>query len=183
MTWLGIIGRVGSGKSTVAKLVHETFGLPIVELDHLGWAVLEMPEVIAAITHQISPNVLHPSGHIDRKRLGTIVFHDPVALQRLNAISHPVIRAQLPTPTTPSVLVGALIDELGLRDRCQTIVTVDRADSDILASNPKAAAILPHQASRELFQTRGDWTLHNTTPTQLRTDTLALFKRLLRTVH
>ena len=79
--------------------------------------------------------------------------------------------------------MGALLDEIGLRDRCQTIVTVDRADSDILASNPKAAHILPHQASRDTFQARGDWILHNTTPDQLRTDTLALFKQLLSTVH
>lgn len=183
MTWLGIIGRVGSGKSTVASLIHEAFGLPVVELDHIGWAVLELPDVIAAIAQQISPDVRQPNGQIDRSRLGRIVFQDPVALARLNSISHPAIRAQLPTPTTPSLLVGALIDEIGLRNRCQTIVTVDRADADILASNPKAARILPHQASRDMFQARGDWVLHNTTPDQLRTDALALFKQLLSTVH
>lgn len=120
MTWLGIIGRVGSGKSTVASLVHEAFGLPVVELDHIGWAVLELPDVIAAIAQQISPDVREPNGQIDRSRLGRIVFQDPVALARLNSISHPAIRAQLPTPTTPSLLVGALIDEIGLRNRCKT---------------------------------------------------------------
>lgn len=183
MKWLGIIGRVGSGKSTVAKLVHDAFGLPIVELDHIGWAILEKPEIIHAITSQVSPNVLQPSGQIDRQRLGAIVFHDPIALKQLNSISHPAIRAQLSDPKTPSLLVGALIDEIGLRSSCQSIITVDRADAAIIASNPKAATILPHQASREMFQTRGDWVLHNTTPAQLRTDTLTLFKQLLSTVH
>ena len=157
MTWLGIIGRVGSGKSTVASLVHEAFGLPITELDHVGWSVLERPDIIAAITQQISPDVRQTNGQIDRKRLGGIVFQDPVALARLNSISHPAIRAQLPTPKTPSLLVGALLDEIGLRDRCQTIVTVDRADSDILASNPKAAHILPHQASRDTQRGACGW--------------------------
>jgi hypothetical protein len=42
---------------------------------------------------------------------------------------------------------------------------------------------LPHQASRDMFQARGDWVLYNTTPDQLRTDALALFKQLLSTVH
>ena len=88
---IGLTGGIASGKSTVAQWVSAS-GVPTVNADELGHRLLRtghpgFAEMVAAFGEEI----LDEQGEIDRKRLGTIVFSDPQALERLNAISHPWI--------------------------------------------------------------------------------------------
>ena len=88
---IGLTGGIASGKSTVAQWIAAT-GIPTINADELGHRLLrtEHPgfaEVVAAFGN----GILDEAGEIDRKRLGTLVFSDPEALERLNAVSHPWI--------------------------------------------------------------------------------------------
>jgi dephospho-CoA kinase len=89
MLTIGLTGGIGSGKSTVTKLLVE-MGAPIIDADKVGHAIYApdgpaYADMIAAF----GPEILAPDRTIDRKKLGPIVFADPAALKRLNAIVHP----------------------------------------------------------------------------------------------
>ena len=91
MIIIGLTGGIASGKSTVAAMLHRR-GLPLIDADQLA------REVVAPGTpawHEIlevfgQPFRL-PDGAINRKALGELVFADPQARKRLEAIVHPRI--------------------------------------------------------------------------------------------
>lgn len=89
MLTIGLTGGIGSGKSTVTKVLAE-LGAPIIDADKVGHAIYEpggpaYADMIAAF----GEGILAPDHTIDRKKLGPIVFADPGALKRLNSIVHP----------------------------------------------------------------------------------------------
>ncbi len=86
---IGLTGGIGSGKSTVSQFLAE-LGATILDADKIGHEAFKpntraWQEVVAAFGKQI----VAPSGEIDRKKLGAIVFSDPSSLSRLNQIMHP----------------------------------------------------------------------------------------------
>ena len=89
MLTIGLTGGIGSGKSTVAKMLAE-LGAPSFDADKVGHEIY-LPgapayhDVIAAFGN----GIVAADGTIDRKKLGPIVFADPSQLKRLEAIVHP----------------------------------------------------------------------------------------------
>ena len=93
-TVLGIVGGIGSGKSTVARLLGE-LGARIVDADRIAKEYLQDPEVRAEIRRTFGEAVFLEDGGVDRLRLADEVFRDRTALARLNAILHPRVRARI----------------------------------------------------------------------------------------
>lgn len=90
-----ISGGIGCGKSVVSRMVA-ALGFPVYDCDTRAARIMDEDEAIKArIAEQIHPEVLHPDGSIDRKRLAGIVFADYEALQRLNAIVHAAVRSDV----------------------------------------------------------------------------------------
>lgn len=89
---LGLTGGIGSGKSTVARLIAG-LGVPVMDADQLSREVVEPGQPAHADVVKAWPEVAGADGRIDRKRLGAIVFGDPAARARLEAIMHPRILA------------------------------------------------------------------------------------------
>ena len=89
---IGLTGSIGMGKSTVAAM-FEAAGVPIFDADAEVRA-LQGPdgELLPAIETEI-PGSTGPNG-LDRDMVGKIVFADPKALARLEAIIHPVVAAR-----------------------------------------------------------------------------------------
>lgn len=99
MKVIGLTGGIGSGKSTVSQFLAE-LGAVIINADKVGHEAFKPDtklwlEVVDAFGRQI----LTPSGDIDRKKLGEIVFGSPESLAKLNQIMHPrmydIVKAQL----------------------------------------------------------------------------------------
>lgn len=89
----GLTGGIASGKSTVAAM-FAALGAPVVDADALARRVVEPGQpALAEIAQRFGPEVLRPDGALDRKRLGELVFADPVARRALEAITHPRIAA------------------------------------------------------------------------------------------
>lgn len=89
MKVIGLTGSIGSGKSTVSRFLAE-LGAVIIDTDKVGHEALEPDtelwrEVVTAFGRQI----LTPTGEINRKKLGKMVFGNPELLTRLNQIIHP----------------------------------------------------------------------------------------------
>jgi len=91
MITVGLTGGIGSGKSTVARILSETeFGAPILDADKVAHTTYApggpaYDAVIAAFGAQ----VLAPDRTIDRKKLGAVVFGNPEQLSKLTAIVWP----------------------------------------------------------------------------------------------
>lgn len=92
---VGIAGASGSGKSTVAAYVAGRYGGVHVDGDRVAHEVLsDDAGAIAKVRAAFGAEVFDAGGTIDRRRLGRVVFADPKALQRLNAIVHPAVVAR-----------------------------------------------------------------------------------------
>lgn len=92
---IGLTGGLASGKSTVAAVLRE-LGAVVVDADAI---VRELQEpgtpVYRAIVEAFGPDVVRPDGSLDRSALASRIFVDPVARQRLNAITHPRVRERI----------------------------------------------------------------------------------------
>ena len=91
---VGLTGGIATGKSTVSAMFAH-LGAKIVDADLLAREVV-MPgqPAFARILEEFGPEVVQPDGHLDRKRLGAIVFADPARRKALEAITHPAIRTR-----------------------------------------------------------------------------------------
>jgi len=90
---VGLTGGIGSGKSTVARMLAD-LGAKVVDADALARRAVEPGEPAwRDIVAEFGEDVLLPDRTIDRKKLGDIVFGDEIKRRRLNAITHPRIAA------------------------------------------------------------------------------------------
>jgi dephospho-CoA kinase len=94
MLRIGVTGPMASGKSTVARRFEE-HGATLVDADSIGWSVLRRPEIGEALVIAFGRRIIAPDGTIDRSELGRIVFRDPPALDRLNAIVQPELLSRV----------------------------------------------------------------------------------------
>lgn len=88
---LGLTGGIGTGKSTVARMLAAR-GVPVVDADALAREVVAPGTLGNAEIAAAWPQTIGPDGAIDRKRLGAIIFGDPSQRARLEAITHPLIQ-------------------------------------------------------------------------------------------
>jgi dephospho-CoA kinase len=89
MIVLGLTGSIGMGKSTTAKLFAEA-GVPVYDADATVHKIYE-GEAAPAIEEAFPGTTVN--GKVDRARLSAKVVHDPAAIQRLEQIVHPMVRA------------------------------------------------------------------------------------------
>jgi dephospho-CoA kinase len=93
MLTVAVTGGIGAGKSTVSGVLAE-LGAVVVDSDVLAREVVAPGTPgLAAVVTEFGPGVLGPDGGLDRAALAAIVFSDPAARQRLEAITHPLVRA------------------------------------------------------------------------------------------
>lgn len=89
MIVIGLTGGIGSGKSEVSRKLKE-LGAEVIDADLVGHeAYLPHTAAWEKVVAAFGQGILQPSGEVDRRKLGPIVFSDPNALARLNAIMHP----------------------------------------------------------------------------------------------
>jgi dephospho-CoA kinase len=106
MLRVGLTGGLASGKSFVGRELA-ALGCLLIEADELGHKVLEPDgEAYAPVVAEFGREILTPDGAIDRRKLASIVFHQPDRLEKLNSLVHPPVRAR----------TRQLIDEFAQRE-------------------------------------------------------------------
>jgi dephospho-CoA kinase len=92
---VGLTGGIGTGKSTVARLLAG-LGAVVIDADAIVHE-LQAPgtPLLAQIAAAFGPEVLRPDGLLDRERLGRLVFADPAARKRLNDLVHPAVGSEM----------------------------------------------------------------------------------------
>ncbi len=139
---VGLTGGIGSGKSAAANMLAE-LGAAVVDTDAIAHE-LTAPggAAMAAITSAFGASVIAPSGALDRVAMRQLVFSDAAAKGRLEAILHPLIRAEsqrrcavaLAGGAPYVVLVVPLLVESGTyRTRAQRILVIDCAEETQVA--------------------------------------------------
>ena len=92
---IGITGPIGCGKSTILGWLAER-GALVIDADQVTRELMGPGSaVVASIVAAFGSAVAGPDGSLDRASLAAIVFKDPDQLHRLEAITHPVIRARI----------------------------------------------------------------------------------------
>ncbi len=91
MKTYGLTGNMGSGKSTVARMLRE-LGAGTVDADQVAREIVRPGEpALEEIVARFGPGILRPDKTLDRPALSNIVFADRENLRRLNEITHPRI--------------------------------------------------------------------------------------------
>ncbi len=89
MLVIGLTGSIGTGKSEVARLL-ESLGAVVINADQVGHeAYAPNTESFREVVEAFGRDILQPTGDIDRRKLGAIVFSDPQQMAKLNGIMHP----------------------------------------------------------------------------------------------
>ena len=89
MLVIGLTGSIGTGKSEVARLL-ESLGAVVINADRVGHeAYAPNTESFREVVEAFGRDILQPTGEIDRRKLGAIVFSDPQQMAKLNGIMHP----------------------------------------------------------------------------------------------
>ncbi len=160
---VGLTGGIGSGKSTVADLFVAR-GAALVDTDAIAHE-LTGPHgaAMAAISEAFGPAVVDARGALDRAAMRRQVFADATARQRLEAILHPLIRAEsdrrCQAARAPYVILAVplLVESGSYRERVQRVLVVDCPEAvqvaRVMARNglgeAEVQAILAAQASRQ----------------------------------
>ena len=131
MLLVGLTGGIGSGKSTVARLLEKR-GAVVFDADLLAREAVEPGTPgHAAVIDRFGADVLAPGGELDREALASIVFADPAARRDLEQIVHPEVRRLFAEGTeayrdTDRVVVfsAPLLVETGMHTAFEILVVV-----------------------------------------------------------
>lgn len=92
---IGLTGSIASGKSTVSSMLKRR-GYPIVDADEIARLVVEPgTAVMEKIQQEFGQEMLREDGSLNREKLGTLIFGNEEERNKLNAIIHPAIRAEM----------------------------------------------------------------------------------------
>ncbi|MFN8624842.1 MAG: dephospho-CoA kinase [Candidatus Binatia bacterium] len=197
MKAIGLTGGIGSGKTTVAAVLEE-FGATVIHADTVGHETYRPhSDGWQRLLATFGAAILAPDESIDRQRLGAVVFSDPQALARLNAIVHPLIFAEIqrriaayraaghayPIVVEAAVLIEAnwlpLVDEVWLVIASADRV-IDRLEKQRGLQASAVAARIAAQLSDAERQRHADVVIRNTgSLADLRRDVRTLWDRLL----
>lgn len=160
---VGLTGGIGSGKTTVADM-FAALGACVIDTDQIAHA-LTAPHGAAmpALLAEFGSEYATPDGALDRARMRNLVFADPGARTRLEAILHPKIRdataaaAAIATGPYTIFVVPLLVESGAWRERVSRVLVVDcpeaRQVERVMARSSlqeaQVRAIMAAQATRE----------------------------------
>lgn len=103
---LGLSGGIGSGKSTVTRILEE-LGAVTIDADAIVHAQQAPGQpMLAELARAFGPSVLAADGALDRPALAAIVFRDETARARLGEIVHPPVIAEMMRRAEAAVAAG-----------------------------------------------------------------------------
>lgn len=182
---VGLTGGTGSGKSSVAAQFAENDVL-VIDADQISRQVCEAGSpCLEELVEEFGQDILNDQGELRRKFLGDLVFHDEKKLEKLNAITHKYIVAEIEKILEDSnddrfIIDAALLFESGLSDICTAIVVVT-AEKEMRAERiakrdgltmEQAFARINAQQDESFYTSRADFVIYNNGDTsELRLET------------
>jgi dephospho-CoA kinase len=186
---IALTGGIASGKSAVAEEFAK-LGVPVLDTDQIARDVVAPgTPVLGQLVAEFGAEVLDENGQLNRAHVRERVFSDPAQRRKLEAITHPAIRAELARRSVAAggayqVHVIPLLVETGRADAYDRVLVVDcpeeaqieRLLSRDRGSREQAEEILAAQASREERLNAAHDVIENT-------GTLRDLQRFVQTLH
>ncbi len=169
----GLTGGVGSGKSEILNYVSKHYVCRVIKADEVGRELMKKGRfVYRALVEAFGPGILGPDGEIDRASFAELLFSDPEALRKANAVEHPLIKRSIKmrishTKCRHVFLEAALLSEGQLIPLCKKVI-VAAADQDVRVerlkasrgySEEKARAVMARQLPDEDFRKLADYVI------------------------
>jgi dephospho-CoA kinase len=160
---IGLTGGIGSGKSTVADLFAAR-GVPLIDTDLIAHQVTATGGIaMPLIANEFGDDFIAQDGSLDRAKMRTLVFSDDTAKARLEAIVHPLIRAETERQRMAAggayhiVVVPLLVESGNWATRVSRVLVVDCPVETQIArviqrngfTRDQVLAIIAKQATRE----------------------------------
>lgn len=126
---LGLTGSIGMGKSATAEMFRN-WDVPVHDSDAAVHLLYSSGGAAAKAFETVFPDAIKPDGFVDREKLRSIVLETPEAMQRLEAIVHPLVRAETAkfierhAAESLVVLDIPLLFETGAEKRCDAVLVV-----------------------------------------------------------
>jgi dephospho-CoA kinase len=134
---VAITGGIGAGKSEALK-AFARHGAATVSSDEIVHELLRHDEVRDAVVERLGPQVVGADGRLDRGAIAAVVFDDPAALARLEALLHPLVSAEylrwreqlatVPHPPRVCVTEVPLLYEVGSDTQFDKVVVITAPD-------------------------------------------------------
>ncbi|OFL16666.1 dephospho-CoA kinase [Corynebacterium sp. HMSC067D03] len=133
MKKVGLTGGIGSGKSTVARMLADE-GFPVVDADQIAREIMEPGSpVLAQVAEVFGEDLIDDTGALNRAELAKRAFSSTEQTEKLNALTHPAIRAESNRRFDEAEKAGAraviydmpLLVDLGLHHDMDMTVVVD----------------------------------------------------------
>ena len=130
---IGILGGIGSGKSTVASEFAK-LGCKVIDADKIAHKLLDEASVKEKIVDFFGKDILKSTGKIDRSKLAEVVFADADKLTSLTKIIHPLVLGRAEKlieqynrqKQVKAIVLGMpLLVEVGWAERCDRLIFVD----------------------------------------------------------
>ncbi|MDB6002400.1 MAG: dephospho-CoA kinase [Rhizobacter sp.] len=171
---IGLTGGIGSGKSTVSTMLAD-LGATVIDADAISRQMtLAGGAAIPAIAQAFGVGLIDSNGALDRAAMRELVFRDPSAKQRLEAILHPMIGADIERQAQQAghVIVfdvPLLVESGRWRDKVDHILVIDcRVETQVERvmrrsgwTRDAVLAVIAQQASREQRNAAADAVIFN----------------------
>ena len=173
---IGLTGGIASGKSMVTQRFAE-LGVPVIDADVASRSVVEPGKPgLAQVVRRFGVGVLDADGRLDRRALRSLIFKDSSLRQALDAILHPLIRAEMEREAAEAngpyvvMAIPLLVEGGSPGKRVDRVLVVDADEALQIqrlrardgSSEDEARAILVSQASRTARLAAADDVLLNT---------------------
>lgn len=176
---IGITGQVGSGKTTVATIMKETYGAYMLIADAIGHDCMNKGGIsYEYILNYFGESILDKEENIDRKVLGSIVFQDEEKLEILNSMIHPFVmnyiideikRIKTEKKDGYIIIESALLIEAGYKEICDEIwyiqVDAEEREQRLIRNRgytkEKIQSMLKNQLSEEEFLKHATHVIYN----------------------
>ena len=198
MVVIGLTGGIGTGKSTVSRVLAG-LGAVIIDAALVGHEVYKPTNPAwKSLTRIFGSEILLPDNQVDRQKLGNIVFNDPAAMTKLNAIMRPEIRnflierlekaldqgekvAVLDSATLIDAGWTALTDEVWLVIAPKNMIIERLRERDGLSDDAIRARLASQLSNEEQLSHVDQLIENNGTLTELTTAVKELWKKRIET--
>ena len=182
---IGLTGGIGSGKSTVARMLVEC-GAALIDADAISREVTATGgAAIAQVAQQFGPRAITPAGAMDREVMRALAFSDPAVKRQLEAIIHPLVSLESARLAEAAARAGSacllfdiplLVESNRWRQQLDQVLVVDCTEatqiSRVMARQPQAGMhghwtheavqkVMSSQASRAQRRAAADAIIYN----------------------
>ena len=175
---IGVLGGVGSGKSTVLNDITSRYHAASISADEVGRDLMRPGRsVYFALKEVFGDTVLNEDGFIDKAKLSAIVFESPESQKKVNEIEHPLIRSEIEriienTFEDVIFLEAALLIEGGLKEMCDEIwmitakpeVRIRRLMESRHYTRERCEQIMALQMDEQMFKRHANIRIDNSGP-------------------